>query len=212
MAAAVAQARESTGAELITRSSMVNARGQTIVRASQAYQGHRVWGSEAVVHAHRAGSARIAASSLASNAIPAGTPVLGQDQAVAIARKAIALKGNIATPKAELVVFPTKYHGGVKMAWNAASNKYTLDRANSVLTVHSSDPYVWAWEVQVFANNRTDGLRDVKYVIDARTGAVLRVDNCVQSLAALNPPRPEDGTDRAVVGTGTRPGTAEPSR
>ena len=202
VAAAVAQARESAGVELVARNSIVNARGQTIVHASQAYQGHRVWGSEAVVHADRAGSARIAASSLASNAVPAGSPVLSQDQAVAIARKAIALKVNTIPAKASLIVFPTKYQGGVKMAWNAASNKYTLDRVNSILTVRPSDPYVWAWEVQVLANNGADGLRDMKYVIDARTGAVLRIDNCVQALAAPNPPRPEDGTDVAVVGTG----------
>ena len=157
--AVVAQARGSAGVELVTRNSMVNARGQTIVHASQAYEGHRVWGSEAVVHASRAGGARIAASSLASSPVPAGTPVLGQDQAVAIARKALALKVNTMPAKASLVVFPTRYVGGIKLAWNAAANKYTIDRANSVLTVRPADPYVWAWEVQVFANDAADGIR-----------------------------------------------------
>ena len=200
--ALVAQARDSAGVELIARNSLVDARGQTIVHASQAYQGHRVWGSEAVVHASRAGGARIAASSLASKPVPAGTPVLSQDQAVAVARKALALKVNTIPAKASLVVFPTKYMGGIKMAWNAAANKTTIDRANSVLTVRPADPYVWAWEVQVFANNAADGVRDMRYVIDARTGAVLHVEDGIQHLDAPRIPHPQDDTDLAVVGTG----------
>ena len=200
--AAVAQARSSAGVELITRSSMSNARGQTIVHASQAYQGHRVWGAEAVVHADHTGQARIAASSISSNPVPAGTPVLRQDQAVAIARKAAALKVNTIPAKASLVVFPTKYHGGIKLAWNPALGKYTIDRANSVMTLRPTDPYVWAWEVQVFANNATDGIRDMSYVIDARTGAVMHVDDGVQRLDAPRIPHPQDDTDLAVVGTG----------
>jgi Zn-dependent metalloprotease len=199
--AAVATARASAGTDLVARSSMTNARGRTIVHATQMYQGHRVWGSEAVVHADRAGTTRIAASNLATDPVPAGTPTLSQAQAIAIARKAIGLKGRSAPPKSELVVFPTKYHGDVKLAWDAARMRYTFDRANSVMTVRPTDPYVWAWEVQVFANNRVDGVRDMKYVIDARTGAVIHVATGNQSLAPMNPPVQLD-TDVAAVGTG----------
>jgi hypothetical protein len=93
VALAVSAGRDSTGVELVARTSLVNQFGQTIVRASQTVQGHRVWGSEAVVRAEKSGSAKIAASSLSTGATPAGTPSLTQDQAIAVARKAIALKG-----------------------------------------------------------------------------------------------------------------------
>ena len=158
-------------------------------------------GFEVVLHSDRGGSARIAASSLATGPVPAGSPSLSQERAIAIARQTLGLKGRSAPPKSELVVFPTQYLGDVKTAWDAASRQYTLDRANSVLTVAPSDPYVWAWEVQVFANNRADGVRDMKYVIDARTGAILRATTAKQSIAPFNPPLQLD-TDVAAVGTG----------
>ena len=199
--AVLGQARASAGVELVARSAMVNQRGRTIVRAVQTWQGHRVWGSEVVVHSDRAGSARIAASSLATGPVPAGSPSLSQARAIAIARSTMGLKGRNAPPKSELIVFPTQYLGDVKMAWDARSRQYVLDRAGSVLTVAPADPYVWAWEVEIFADNRTDGVRDMRYVIDARTGAVLRATSARQSMGPVNPPLQLD-TDVAVVGTG----------
>ena len=191
----------SAGVELVARTSLVNQFGQTVVRASQAYQGHRVWGSEAVVRAEKSGSTKIAASSLSPGVTPAGTPSLTQDQAIAIARKAIALKGRSAPPKAELIVFPTKYTGDVKLAWNDATHRYGFDRANSVMSVRPSDAYVWAYEVHLFANNRVDGVRDMSYVVDARTGAILHVRDGRQGIAPMNPPV-QLPDDVAAVGTG----------
>ena len=201
VALALSAARESTGVELVARTSHVNQFGQTIVRASQAWQGHRVWGSEAVVRAEKSGTAKIAAASLSAGVTPAGTPRLTQAQAVAIARRAIGLKGRSAPPKAELVVFPTQYTGDVKLAWNDATHRYGFDRANSVMAVPPADPYVWAYEVHLFADNRIDGVRDMSYVVDARTGAILHVRNGRQSIAPMNPPVQLD-TDVAAVGTG----------
>ncbi|MEP6504026.1 MAG: M4 family metallopeptidase [Betaproteobacteria bacterium] len=201
VAQALGAARESTGAELVTRNSMVTRQGKTIVRVVQAYQGHRVWGTEAVVHAERNGTSRIAANGLAANVVPAGTPTLTQDQAIAIARRTLGLKGRSAPPKAELIVFPTQYHGDVAMTWNEATKRYVFDRANSVMSVRPADPYVWAYEIELYANNRVDGVRDMKYVVDARTGAVMHVQTGKQSLIPMNPPLQVD-TDTAVVGTG----------
>ena len=201
VALALGAARESAGVELVARTSLVNQFGQTIVRASQAVQGHRVWGSEAVVRAEKSGKARIAAGSLSAAPTPAGTPRLTQAQAVAIARRAIGLKGRSAPPKAELVVFPTQYTGDVKLAWNESTHRYGFDRASSVMAVRPADPYVWAYEVHLFADNRVDGVRDMTYVVDARTGAILHVRNGRQGIAPMNPPVQLD-TDVAAVGTG----------
>jgi Zn-dependent metalloprotease len=201
VAQALSAARDTTGVELIARTALVNQFGQTIVRASQAWRGHRVWGSEAVVRAEASGRTKIASNSLASQAVPAGSPKLTQDQAVAIARRAFALKGRGAPPKAELIVFPTKYHGDVKLAWKETAHRYEFDRANSVLAVPPSDPYVWAYEVHLFANNRIDGVRDSSYVVDARTGAIMRIQDGKRSIAPMNPPVQLD-TDVAARGTG----------
>ena len=198
--AAVAEMRGSAGVDLITRSSMLTARGDTIVHASQAFQGHRVWGSEAVLHAGRSGT-RMTASSLRATASPAGNPLLTQDQAIAIASKKMALQGGGYTPKSELIVFPTKYIGGIKFALDPKTKQYTLDRANSVMGVRPKDPYVWAWEVEIYARNNVDGLRDMKYVVDARTGALLRSDSGMRMLEATNPPI-QAATDVAAVANG----------
>ena len=197
--AAVAQVRGSAGVELATRSAMLNASGDTIVHANQTVQGHRVWGSQAIISTGRSGT-RMTASSLHAGATPAGTPMLTQAQAVAIASKKMALRGAGAAPKSELIVFPTKYTGGVKFTLDPKTKQYQLDRANSVVGVRPKDPYVWAWEVEVYAHNDADGVRDMKYVIDARTGAVLRSDSGMRMLEATNPPI-QAATDVAALAT-----------
>jgi len=201
VAQALSAARASAGVELVTRNAMVTRQGKTVVRAVQTYQGHRVWGSEAVVHAETNGRSRIASSALSSAVAPAGTPTLTQDQAIAIARRAMGLKGHSSPPKAELVVFPTQFHGSVKVAWNNTTKRYAFDRANSVMTVRPTDPYVWAYDVEIFARNHVDGVRDMKYVVDARTGAIMHVLDGKEGIAPINPPLQLD-TDVAVVGTG----------
>ncbi len=201
IAQAVASARAAVGTELVARTALVNKRNTTVVHAMQTVQGHRVWGSEAVVHAQANGRTRIASSSIGNAAQPAKSATLTQDQAVAIARKALGLQGRAFPPKTELVVFPTKYRGDIKFAWNAQAGQYRLDRANSVIGAAPTDANVWAWEVELFAHNNVDGVRDMKYVVDARTGAILRVDTCLQTLAPANPPL-LDASDVPVLGSG----------
>ena len=201
VAQALSSARAIAGTELVARTSLVNRARTTIVHATQTWQGHRVWGAEAVVHAEATGRTRIAASSIGPTPQPAGTPTLTQDQAVAIARKALGLKGTAFPPRTELIVFPTKYRGDIRFAWDANSRQYRLDRPNSVIGVAPTDPYVWAWEVEIFAKNTVDGIRDMTYVVDARTGAVLRVDTGMQTLAPANPPL-LTSADVPAMGTG----------
>jgi Zn-dependent metalloprotease len=201
VAQALASARDSLAIELVAHASMRNARNVTIVHASQTWQGHRVWGAEAVVHDDAAGRMRVAASSVGNHPAPTGAATLTQAQAVAIARKALHLQGTSFPPKAELIVFPTRYRGDIRFAWDPTSKQYRLDRANSVVGVAPADPYVWAWEVEIFAKNTIDGIRDMKYLVDARSGALLRVDTCNQTLAPANPPA-LDASDVAVTGVG----------
>jgi Zn-dependent metalloprotease len=189
------------GVDLAMRSYLTNERGSTVVRAYQRYQGHRVWGSSAVIRTDAQGVAHLQASNFSSTPTPAGSPVLTAQQAINIALKALALKGRPAPPQAELVVFPTKYHGGLQLAWDPVKLNYTFDRARSVMTTPPSDPFVWAYEVHLFAKNGIDGLQDRLYVVDARTGAIMRVTSGMQSLAPPNPPT-QRATDVAAKGVG----------
>ena len=198
---ALASARADLDTELVARTSLRNARNTTIVHATEAWQGHRVWGSEAVLHSEASGRMKVAASSIGSQPQPAGSATLTQAQAVAIARKALGLEGPAFPPKAELIVFPTKYRGGIRFAQDPVTKQYHLDRANSVVGATPRDPYVWAWEVEIFAKNTVDGIRDMKYLVDARTGALLRVDTCNQTLAPANPPV-LDASDVPAIGSG----------
>jgi Zn-dependent metalloprotease len=189
------------GVDLAMRSYLINEQGRAVVRAYQRYQGHRVWGTSATIRTDAQGIAHLQASNFSSTPTPAGSPVLTDQQAINIALKAMALKGRPAPPRAELVVFPTKYHGGLQLAWDPVRLVYTFDRARSVMTTPPSDPFVWAYEVRLFAKNGIDGLQDRLYVVDARTGAIMRVTDGWQSLAAPNPPT-QRATDVAAKGIG----------
>jgi hypothetical protein len=83
------------------------------------------------------------------------------------------------------VIFPIKYHGGLQLTWDPVKLAYTFDHARSVMTTPPSDPFVWAYEVHLFAKNGIDGVQDRLYVVDGRTGAIMRVTSGMQS-----PPRP----------------------
>jgi Zn-dependent metalloprotease len=190
------------GVDLAVRSYLVNEQASTVVRVYQRYQGHRVWGSSATIRTDAAGSARLQASNLADNPTPAGSPLLTSDQAINIALKAMALKGRNAPPHVELVVFPTKLQGGPAFTFDSVKLTYTFDRARSVMTTAPKDPYVWAYDVHIFAKNGIDGLQDRLYVVDARTGAIMRVTNGLQSdLPPVNPPT-QRPTDVAAIGSG----------
>jgi hypothetical protein len=104
-------------------------------------------------------------------------------------------------PKTELVVFPTKLTGDIKLKWNEKARKYQLDRKNSVLMRPPSDDYVWAWEVSTPVKNKLDGLKRMVHLVDARSGAILRVNDAIQHLAPPNVPTPRE-TDVAAKGVG----------
>jgi Zn-dependent metalloprotease len=178
---------------------LVNAQGRTVVHASQLHHGHRVWGSRAIIHADAKGAPTLLGGATDAPQ-PNGTPALNKDQAVAIAASALGLKGRSLAPRVELVVFPTRHHGGLRLARDAGGS-LQLDRKLSVVTARPRAAHVWAYEVKLAAHNRQDGLKAMSYVIDAQTGAVMHVADEVRLLAPPNAPAQRD-TDVAVKGIG----------
>jgi len=192
-----------TGVDLAVRNVHTNLQGRTVVHADQTYQGHRVWGSAAVIHADSNKKPHIAAQRLASAPVPKNAPILSATQASAIAMKAMALKGPAYAPKTELVVFPTKYQGGIATKLDPATHQYVLDTSRTFLSRKSSDPYVWAYEVHGNAQNKIDGIKSMKYVVDARTGAILHAESGMRNIMPTpNPPLQDMTTDQSAVGLG----------
>ncbi|MES2017934.1 MAG: M4 family metallopeptidase [Pseudomonadota bacterium] len=178
-----------------------NAQGRSVLHASQQYQGRRVWGSGSVVHVEPSGAPRMAVAGTTGTPAPKAAATLSAEQAIAIATKTLALKTLARPAKAELVVFPTRLQGGIAMTYSAEKKTYVIDRKMSVIGARPADDYVWAYQVQLLAKNQVDGYKDVSYVVDARTGAILNAVSNLRNLAAPNPPAQHD-TDVAVKGIG----------
>ncbi|HEV8690404.1 MAG TPA: hypothetical protein VGQ91_08930, partial [Ideonella sp.] len=190
------------GSDLALRHHFTNAQGRTVAHADQTFQGRRVWGAQAIVHSEAWGGTRVLSQGLLPEAQPTGSAALASGRAVDIALKSFgAAQGVRVQTSSELVVFPTKYIGEVKLRYNPQTGRYGIDRRASPMTVKPKDDYVWAYEVHALTQNKHDGLKDMRYVVDATTGAILRTDTGIKTLEAPNPPALKP-TDIAVKGVG----------
>jgi Zn-dependent metalloprotease len=165
-----------------------------VVRFDQTFDGRRVWGSQAIVHVEPGGAARaLSRGVLTDLSLPVATPRLDPSQATAIALRDLALRGALgATPKVELVAFPTEFTAGLQLRPGSTPGSLAFDRSLSSAVKRSSAPYVWAYQVRTFAYNGLDGHREQSYVIDANTGSILRRWSELQ--AATAPPTAAQGT------------------
>ena len=158
-----------------------NDQGRAVIHFSQTHQGARVWGGGAIVHVEPDGQVKALTQGVRQGVTLAGAPRLGPDEAKAIALRNLAAQGPLrAPPKVELVVFPTRFTGGLAFTQDRWGRR-TLDRDLSVWTRPPADPYVWAYEVRTQLRNAQDGLKEYAYVVDAGTGAVLRKWNDLQA-------------------------------
>jgi Zn-dependent metalloprotease len=160
-------------AAFVERGHIVNEQGRNVTRVQQTFQGKRVWGAEAILHREASGSTRVLDRGVLQGVQPEGMPQLSADQASALAVRELAAKGGVRST-AELVVFPTRFTGGLVTQMDPASKKTTLDLAHSVHTAAPAAPYVWAYEVKMVVDNAVDGHMEERSIVDARTGAILR--------------------------------------
>jgi len=182
--ALTAQLGFQAGESLAVKGAFTNAQGRTVVRFNQTYSGYRVYGSGCIGHLEANGQLKLISGGARANAIPDGTPTLSSEQAIAIGLKHAGLKGKPFTPKVEQVVFPTRLTDGLKVAYDPSTKKFSLDRTYSVVGGRPSEPYVWAYQVDVFTQNNLDGVTDLRLIIDAKTGAVLKKLNNLHTQAA----------------------------
>ena len=177
----------------VPRHSFTNQQGQAIVTLNHTYDGHRVWGSQAVARVLPEGVIESQTKGLRSGISLEGEPRLRGDEAIKLAVAHLAPKGALKeVPSAEQVVFPAQFLGGMSSIPDPQTGRPVLDRKN---LVHAklSKPFVWAYEVRAKLNNREDGLKDLVYLIDANTGSILRINDLIQQAAATTP-TPARGT------------------
>ncbi|MCI0573215.1 MAG: M4 family metallopeptidase [Myxococcaceae bacterium] len=151
-----------------------NAQGQTIVRFSQTHEGKRVFGADAVVAVHPDQRTELLVRALESDIRISSSPVLSAHQARLVSHRELMPQGAYQEePHVELVVFPTRFTGGMKPRYDAKTG-VSWDREESVLAPRPTGTHVWAYEVTSILRSREDGARDMHVIVDARTGDVLR--------------------------------------
>ena len=159
-----------------------NAEGEAVVRLNHTYDGCRVLGSQVIAKVPLGGTIQAVTRYLLPTVQVAQPATLTPETAVAIALRHLAPKGPVKdAPKVERMVFPAQFLGGLATSFDEAG-KPQLDRK---LSVHAqlADPYVWAYEVRTRLQNRQDGLKELTYYIDARTGNILRINDAIERQA-----------------------------
>jgi Zn-dependent metalloprotease len=168
------------------RSSLVNDQGRTVVRVQQTHQGAPVWGGEAIVHMEASGATSVLSAGIAAGVTVAGSPRLTPAEARAIALRDFAPRAPMhRDPEVELLVFPSAMTGGPALSPDA-SGRAVLDQSQSTRAHPPAAPWVWAYEVHVRARNPADGWREVAYVVDAGSGAILRKWSEIQTDQVVN--------------------------
>lgn len=156
--------------------------GRTIVHFNQLHQGVPVWNGMAIVHVEADGTISQVVNGLLTGIQLTGGPALSAAQASALAVKNLAAKGPMpVAPAVKAVVFPSRRTGGFATKPDPVTGRATLDPEYSVLAKAPVAPFVWAYEVKTSLRNPKDGMKQVAYVIDASTGAILRKWNDLRS-------------------------------
>ncbi len=181
-----------TGEALTARRIFTTPEGRTVVRLDHTYAGCRVYGSSSIAHVEPDGRLKLVTTGLRPNAAPAGECRLTAEQAGAIALKSLRLRGQSLAPRVEKVVFPAALQGGLRPMWDSAAHKLVMDRTRSLFSAPLADAFVWAYQVDVAVWNKEDGVRDLHFVVDAATGAILRKLDNLQT----------EGAPTAAPGTG----------
>lgn len=165
----------------VPRHAFTNTQGQTIVRLEQTYEGHRVWGGQAVAHVLPDGGIRTLTRSVRPGIALAGEPRLRPEQAQALAVARLGSRGAVETPRVSQVVFPAQFLGGLAAIPDPATGRPGLDR-RQVVHARLEAPYVWAFEVVTRVHNAVDGAHEQVTLVHGDTGAILRTQDLVQHL------------------------------
>lgn len=146
--------------------------GQTHAHVQQFYRGVKVWGGQAITHVDSNG-AQLPVTSVLKAGIAVDTiPFLRADDALALAHQDLSPKGPYATkPTAELVVFPIMKQVHVRTGSDATAYERQVVR------------YALAYHVHTDLQNGADETKQIDYMMDASTGAILQKWSSLQTTA-----------------------------
>ena len=155
--------------------SFTNESGTSIVRLAQMHQGVRVWGGQALAHISAEGEVKTLTRGVQAEVVVPGAPRLSREAAATAALR-VAGPGARARSEArtELVVFPARFTGGLAARLDPATGRTVLDRS-ATLHAKPASPFVWAYEVRLGRVETPTGPREPLVLVDAQTGAILRV-------------------------------------
>jgi len=172
--------------DFAVRHAFTNPQGRTVVRLQQTWQGLRVWGGGAIAHLEPGGAVNLLTQGVNRSVSIASTAArVDAGAATRIALRDLAPRGPLlSAPAVEEVIFPTRFTGGIETRIDPRTQRESIDFARSIYPQRPTAAYVRAWEVRTLLANAQDGHREMVYVIDAGTGAILRKWDDVQSVAA----------------------------
>lgn len=191
--------------DFVPRHAFTNTQGQAIIRLDQTHRGYRVLGSQALVHVRPDGSLRTLTQAVRGAVSVAGEPRLSPQGAVALALQHLAPRGPMPdAPKVERVVFPAQLAGGLAFTPDPTTGRPVLDRKRLV-HARPDQPFVWAYEVRTRLQNRVDAPSELTYIIDARSGDILRITEGLHRSRAIapTPTRPPFLATAPATGSGS---------
>ncbi|QRO01723.1 M4 family metallopeptidase [Archangium violaceum] len=153
--------------------------GQTHAHFQQLHQGVPVWGAMAITHMSQAGfSLPVTKQGLRAGIRVGMRPTVDAASAISLATLELASRGLLGTePKAELVIYPQTRR--VKLADKPYAELNAADFSEEVTG------YRLAWHVHTELDNPQDGIVHTDFLLDARTGTVLKRWNSLQTAAAV---------------------------
>jgi len=140
--------------------------GQTHARFNQTYRGVKVWGAEVIAHTDGDGGALPLTKALRQGIYLNTTPSLSSEEALATAVRDLAPKGAFATkPSAELIIYPVMGMGhglNLRDAKNGDGGDF-----------EPALRYALAYHIHTNLKNGVGETKEMEYIVDAHTGAIL---------------------------------------
>jgi Zn-dependent metalloprotease len=175
-----------------------NGQGETIVHLNHTYAGQRVWGSQAIAHVLLDWSVRPLTGGVQANIALTGAPPVSPAAAVDIVVKRLAPRGPLSDPpEVELVVFPLEHSMFVRLEADSTGGPTFQEIRDVMSHLPSGQSTVWAYEVRTGLSRAADGFKEMTYIVEGNTGAVLQAFDRLESLAASPP-----AFSAPAVGTG----------
>ncbi|HJV22839.1 MAG TPA: M4 family metallopeptidase [Holophagaceae bacterium] len=149
-------------------------------RFQQTYQGLPVFGGEVITHQEAEGTFAPSTSDLRAGLRVNTTPNLTEAEALAVAHRALAPKGEYAhQPSAELVVYPVTTTRILRPRGAEAREADATQERLEVLRTHL------AYHVRTQLENGTGETRHMEYLVDAHSGAILKAWDGLRTSAAV---------------------------